>query len=275
MDEMRNNLRPGILADTATLNKFSSFLHQLRAAMGNSRNSMRGSFDWRSTPYRRTSRGKQPAHSEFLIPDFSEGKDFSPGLYASLRAFDVEDLGFHFRFQQWGSGNETGGTAPSDYVRMVYTFPHFKNPTKAIELEQVDIAEGSKRAQNHQLSDEGRQEALLLSLNRNLYAPGNREQWFHHMDKQVTTLDAIPKTSAVLDYWRGPKRSYCIMRVFVGDVRIQALLSGFDDEEAVSVLGRLAPIASNERLAEWHDATIGEMRSVYRSLEDTYGERRH
>ena len=110
---------------------------------------------------------------------------------------------------------------PINYVRMVYAFPHFENPTKAIELEQLDIA-SSMRGQNHRLSDEGRQEAQtkLLSLNQNLYASSDRERWFHHLDKRVVTVDAIPGTSTILDYWRGPRRGYCINLIFVNDVRI-------------------------------------------------------
>ena len=223
-----------------------------------------GSYDWYSAPNRRTAQGKQPGR-EFLIPDFSNRDDFSPGLHAGLYAFDIQDLDFHFRLQQWG-GSGTGGTVPSSYVRMVYTLPDFESPTKAIELEQIDIA-SSMRGQNHRLSDEGRQEALLLSLNQNLYASSDRERWFHHMDKRIVTLDAIPGTSAVLDYWRGPRRGYCIARVFVNDVRIQALLSGFDEEEAVSILQRLTPIAGNDGLAEWHDTTIRRMRTIGQSFE--------
>ncbi len=159
---------------------------------------------------------------------------------------------------------------PINYVRMVYAFPHFENSTKAIELEQVDIGEGSRRGLDHRLSDEGCQEAQLLSLNQNLYASSDRERWFHHLDKRTVALDAIPGTSAVLDYWRGPRRGYCIARVFKNDVRFQAVLSGFDEEEAVSILQRLAPIAGNGRLAEWHDTTIRQMRTIGQSLEGNY-----
>ena len=215
--------------------KRPSFLQRLREATS-------GSYDWYSAPNRRTAQGKQPGR-EFLIPDFSNRDDFSPGLYAGLYAFDIQDLDFRFRLKQWGSG--TGGTVPSSYVRMVYTFPDFEGPTKVIELEQFDIAT-SMRRQTHRLSDEGRQEALLLSLNQNLYASSDRDRWFHHMDKRTVALDAIPGTSAVLDYWRGPRRGYCIARVFENDVRFQAVLSGFDEEEAVSILQRLAPIAGND-----------------------------
>ena len=254
------------------MDKRPSFLQRLREAVRNSREAMRGSYDWYSAPNHRTAQGKQPGR-EFLIPDFSNKDDFSPGLYVCLCTFDVEDLGFHFRLKQWGvrGPSGTGGTVPSNYVRMVYTFPYFESPTKIIELEQFDTAT-SMRGQNHRLSDEERQEALLLSLNQNLYASSDWDRWFHHLDKRVVTLDAIPGTSAVLDYWRGPRRGYCITRVFVNDVRIQALLSGFDEEEAVSILERLAPIAGNDRLAEWHDTTIRQMRTIGQSLEGNYAE---
>ncbi len=255
-----------------------SFLQRLREAVRDSRDAMRGSYDWYSAPNHRTARGEQPDR-EFLIPYFSNRDDFSPGLYACLYVFDVEDLGFHFCLQQWGcgnggGGNETGSTVPSNYVRLVYTFPQFENPTKAIELEQVDIAKGSKRGLHHGLSDEGRQEALLLSLKHNLYASSDKERWLHHMDKRTVTLDAIPETPAILDYWRVPTRGYCIMQVFVNDVRIQAALSGFDREEAASILERLAPIAGHDRLAEWHDTTIRQMQTIRQPLGGSYAEGR-
>ena len=240
--------------------KRRSFLQRLREATS-------GSYDWYSAPNRRTAQGKQPGR-EFLIPDFSNGDDFSTGLYAGLYAFDIQDLDFRFRLKQWGvrGPSGTGGTVPINYVRMVYAFPNFENPTKAIELEQLDIA-SSMIGQYHQLSYDECQEALLLSLNQNLYASSDRERWFHHMDKRTAALDAIPGTSAVLDYWRGPRRGYCIARVFANDVRIQAVLSGFDEEEAVSILQRLAPIAGNDGLAEWHDTTIRRMRTIGQSFE--------
>ena len=163
-----------------------SFLQRLREAVRDSRDAMRGSYDWRSAPNHRTARGEQPGR-EFLTPYFSNRDDFSSGLYACLCAFDVEDLDFHFRLQQWGGVNETGGTVPSNYVRLVYTFPQFENPTKAIELEQVDIAKGQRGGLHHGLSDEGRQEALLLSLKHNLYASSDKERRLHHMDKRTVT----------------------------------------------------------------------------------------
>ena len=66
---------------------------------------------------------------------FSNRDDFSPALYANLCAFDVEDLGFHVRLQQWGrSGPDK--TAQFSHVRLVYAFPDFGGPRKAIELDQ-------------------------------------------------------------------------------------------------------------------------------------------
>ena len=224
---------------------------------------MGGSRDWYSAPGRRT-HGKQTSYFEFLIPEFSKRNSFTPGLYASLHALDVQDLGFRFRLELWG-GRRSAEAVPSNYVRMAYAFPHFETPAKAIQLEQLDIA-SSTGEQIHRLSDEGR---LLLSL-QNLYAYDDSERWFLHVGKQIIALDALPGTPAVLDNWKGPRRSYWMLQAFVVDVKVQAVLSGFDEKGAVSILNRLAPVAGNARLAEWHDVSIRQMRNIGQSLRDNY-----
>ncbi len=198
------------------------------------------------------------------MPEFSKRDSFTTGLYTSLHALDIQDLGFRFRLELWG-GRISAEAVPSNYVRMAYASPHFETPAKAIQLEQLDIS-SSTREQIHQLTDEGR---LLLSL-QNLYAYDDSERWFHHVGKQIIALDALPGTPVVLDYWKGPMRSYWMLQAYVVEVRVQAVLSGFDEKGAVDILQRLAPVAGNSRLAEWHDASIRHMRNIGQSLEDNY-----
>ena len=230
------------------MDKRPSFLQRLRAAMGGNR-------DWYSAPGRRA-RNEQTVRFELIIPEFSKRDSFTTGLYSSLHALDIQDLDFRFRLELWG-GMISAEAVPSNYVRMAYASPNFETPAKAIQLEQLDIA-SSTRKQTHRLTDEGQ---LLLSL-QSLYAYDDSERWFQHVGKQIIALDALPGTPAVLDCWKGPRRSYWMLQAFVVDVRLQAVLSGFDEKEAVSTLQRLAPVAGNDRLAEWHDASIRHMRNI-------------
>ena len=73
--------------------------------------------------------------------------------------------------------------------------------------------------------------------------------------------DVIPAPLTFLDFWRGPRRGYCITQLSVADVRLDALLSGFDEEEAVEMMKRLVPIAGNDRLIEWHDGASRLLRA--------------
>ncbi len=216
----------------------------------------RGGYDWHSAPGRRSSRGKQPVPpSATPVPDFSNGSDFSPGLYANLCAFDVEGLGYHVRLGQWGR------SSPFEYpicshFRLVYAFPDFSRPARALELEQVDTSEGRRNIWPY----EGRQESLF-ALHQQLYGPGGRDQSFEHVTMRAFTPDCIAAPLTFLDFWSGPRRGYCIAQLSVADVKLQAVLSGLDQEEAVEMMRRLVPIAGNTRLIEWHDGTSRRLRA--------------
>ena len=80
------------------------------------------------------------------------------------------------------------------------------------------------------------------------------------------TPDLIPAPLTFLDFWRGPNRGYCITALSVADVQLHAVLSGFDEEEAVEMMKRLVPIAGDDRLVEWHDGASRQLRSEIDSL---------
>ena len=70
-----------------------------------------------------------------------------------------------------------------------------------------------------------------------------------------------------LDFWKGENRGYCITHLSVADVQLQAVLSGFDQEEAVEMMKRLVPMAGDARLIEWHaDASRRLRREIDRLL---------
>ena len=186
-----------------------------------------------------SSRGTPPDPIEYQIPDFSNRDDFSPALYANLCAFDVEDLGFHVRLQQWG-GRGPDNTAQCSHFRLVYAFPDFGGPTKALELDQVDASKRSRYISPYELPYEGRQESIF-ALHQQVYAPGGRDRSFEHVTMRAFTPDLIPAPLTFLDFWRGATRVYCITALSVADVQIQAVLSGFDEEEAVEMMKRACP----------------------------------
>ena len=173
-----------------------------------------------------------------LVPEFSKRDGFT----FDVLLLDLADLGFHFSLLQWGM-TESGRC---NSVSMCYLSPSQSDPVKAVQLHQLDLA-ASNVIPDPGLSDEGRQEKMLRS-HQGLYARGRREDWFFHTGKRPSGSDSV------LDAWRGPRRSYWIYRSFAGQVAVQALFSGFGEEEVLSALGRLVcgGIADAE-LGEWHD----------------------
>ena len=233
------------------------------------RETRRGAFDWYSAPRRRgsfafmtagpgKSRGPRPDAAEILIPDFSNPDDFSPALYANLCAFDVEDLGFHIRLGGWGRAGRDK-MAPFNHFRLEYAFPNFGGPAKVMELNQGAYS-WPQRTSLYELAFEGRQERIF-SIHQQMYAPLGRDYSFEHVTMRTFTpdLDSAPMT--FLDFWRGPNRGYCIVQFPVGDVQLQAVLSGFDQEEAVEMMKRLVPMAGDARLFEWHASASRRLRS--------------
>lgn len=208
-------------------------------------------FVWYSAAGRRSSRGTKLDPGEYQIPDFSNGDDFSPPLYADLCAFDVEDLGYHVRLRQWGRVGGARDAAKCSHFRLVYAYPDFDRPTKVMELDLEEATERSRYISPYELPYEGRQEETFV-LHQQLYA-GARDWSFEHVTMRAFTPDRITAPLTFLDFWRGALRRYCITQLSVADVKIQVILSGFDDEEAVKMIGRLVPIAGNARLIEWHD----------------------
>ena len=223
-----------------------------------------GGYVWFSVPGRRNNRGAQPDPVEYQVPDFSNRDDFSPALYANLCAFDVEDLGFHVRLRQWGrSGPDR--TAQFSHLRLVYAYPDFGGPAKAMELDQDDFSDRARYTSLYELTFECRQEREF-SLHQQLYAPLGRDLSFEHVTMRTFTSDRIAAPMTFLDFWRGANRKYCITHLPVGDVQLQAVLSGFDEEEAVDMMNRLVPIAGDDRLVEWHDSASRRLRAEIESL---------
>ena len=204
------------------------------------------------------SRGPRPDPAEILIPDFSNPDDFSPALYANLCAFDVEDLGFCVRLQQWGGGGPDE-TAPCSHLRLVYAFPDFGRPAMVMELDQ-DAYSWPQRSSLYELAFEGRQERIF-SIHQQMYAPLGRDRSFEHVTMRTFTPDLISAPLTFLDFWKGPNREYCITHLSVPDVELQAVLSGFDQEEAVEMMKRLVPMAGDARLFEWHVRASRRLRS--------------
>lgn len=226
------------------------------------RETRRGAYDWHSAPGRRGNYGPQPDPDDILIPDFSNPDDFSPALYANLCAFDVEDMGFHVRLQQWG-GRGADETGPCGSFRLVYAYPDFGGPARVMELDQGAYS-WPQYTSLYELSFEGRQERQF-SLHQQMYAPLGRDRSFKHVTMRTFTPDLIPAPMAFLDFWRGANREYCITHLSVGDVELQAVMSGFNQEEAVEMMKRLVPMAGNDRLVEWHDGASRRLRSEINS----------
>ena len=213
---------------------------------------------WFGVPGPRSSRGPRLDPAEILIPDFSNPDDFTPALYPSLCAFDVEDLGFHVRLGQWGRG---GSDEPTQcgHFRLVYAFPNFGGPAKAMELDQGAYS-WPQHTSLYELAFEGRQERIF-SIHQQMYAPLGRDHSFEHVTMRTFTPHLIPAPLTFLDFWRGQNREYCIAQFPVSEVQLQVVLSGFDQEEAVEMMKRLVPVAGNERLLEWHADASRRLRS--------------
>ena len=212
---------------------------------------------WFGVPGARYSYGSRPDPAEILIPDFSSPDTFAPTLYANLCAFDVEDLGFHVRLQQWGGrGPDEKGLC--GHFLLVYAFPNFGGPAKVMELDQG--AYGWPQHTLYELAFEGREERQF-SLHQQRYAPLGRDHLFEHVTMRTFTPDLIPASMTFLDFWRGQNREYCITHLSVGDVELQVVLSGFDQEESVEMMKRLVLMAGNDRLFEWHARASRRLRS--------------
>ena len=231
------------------------------------RETRRGGYDWFSAPGRRgriaymtagpdNSRGAQP---EILIPDFSSPDDFTPALYANLCAFDVRDLGFDVRMQQWGSG-AANATGQCGHVRLVYAFPNFRRPAKAIELDQGDARNRPLPISPYEWQLEGRQKALFM-FHQRLYAHRGEDLSFEHVTMRAFTPNLTAAPLTFLDFWRGQHRLYCIAQFSIDAFQLQAVLSGFDEEEAVEMMNRLIPMTGDARLVEWHADASGRLRS--------------
>ena len=110
----------------------------------------------------------------------------------------------------------------------------------------------SKFMPDPSVSDEGRQEVRLIR-HQELYPEPDRGLWFHHTTKEAVAIDALGP-NAVMDSWQGPRRSYQVVRSFLGGVELVAVLSAMDGKEALSLLNRLVPIVADSPLARWHDA---------------------
>lgn len=210
--------------------RLTALLQRLRAALSSSqqRNSKSG-VDF--------SRGSAPLFG------FSDSFSFVP------IALDVEDLEITFRFRQW-SGLGVVGRCTA--VVMEYAIPSFDNPRRSIEVRQRDLA-NSKVIPDFQSTDEGRLENELREHQR-LYQLHARELWFNHGSKQTLTLEALPNSPIIMDTWYGPQRNHQVFRVFVGTVVLHVIFGGYEESEALELLQhRLTSVASNSRLAMWHD----------------------
>ncbi len=186
--------------------------------------------------------------SDLPGPDFSRRDDFTPNLYENLYALDVQDWGFRFRLYGWVKALRK---EPYNGVRMLYVWPTLEAPTKCVKVEQIDLAPSNLRADRPSWR-EGQQE-FELALQQHHHHSSDSEQWFQHIDKQTITIEAFPETSAELDSWKGPIRSYWILSAYVNEVKFLTVLSGFDEKEIGAILGKLAPFKGNDHLAEWHD----------------------
>ena len=160
---------------------------------------------------------------------------------------DVSHLGIGFRLKQWGY-TESGRC---NFLSMCYVSPAFDSPSRCVQVDQCDLVR-SNVMPDPSVSDEGRQEVWLIR-HQELYPEPDRELWFHHTTKEAVAIDALGP-NAVMDSWQGPRRSYQVVRSFLGGVELVAVLSAMDGQEALSLLNRLVPIVADSPLARWHDA---------------------
>ena len=183
--------------------------------------------------------------SGIVIPLFASSNSFS---FVPI-ALDVEDLEIDFRLRQW-SGLDVVGRCTA--VVMEYTIPSFKSPRRSIEIRQRDLA-NSKVIPDSQATDEGRIYNELREHQR-LYPLHSRELWINHGNKQTLTLEVLPNRPIIMDSWYGPRRNHQVFRVFVGTVVLHVIFGGYEEFEALELLqNRLTSVASNGRLAIWHD----------------------
>ena len=94
-----------------------------------------------------------------------------------------------------------------------------------------------------------------------MYAPLGRDHSFEHVTMRTFAPDLVSAPLTFLDFWQGPNREYCITHLSVADVELQAVLSGFDQEEAVEMMMRLVPMAGDARLFEWHASASRRLRA--------------
>lgn len=183
--------------------------------------------------------------SGVFAPLFASSGSFS---FAPI-AVDVTDLEIAFRLRQW-SGFGVAGRCTA--VVMEYAMPSFDNPSRSIEIRQRDLV-NSKTIPDFQATDEGRLEAELMDHQR-LYRLHARELWFNHASKRTLTLEALPNRPTIMDTWYGTQREYQVFRTFNGTVVSHVIFGGFAEHEALELLQhRLTSVASNGRLAMWHD----------------------
>ena len=208
-----------------------SLLHRFYSAL-------RGEKLFSSSPGHRVSHSRQVV--DLPILHFAEPDSFT---FEPL-VLDVSHLGIGFRLKGWGS-TESGRC---NFLSMCYVSPAFDSPSRCI---QVDLVR-SKVMPDPSVSDEGRQEVRLIR-HQELYPEPDRELWFHHTTKEAVAIDALGP-NAVMDSWQGPRRSYQVVRSFLGGVELVAVLSAMDGQEALSLLKRLVPIVPDSLLARWHDA---------------------
>ena len=214
--------------------KLLSLLHRFYSAL-------RGEKLFSSSPGHRVSHSRQVVDPPIL--HFAEPDSFT---FTPL-VLDVSHLGMRFRLKQWES-TESGRC---NFLRMCYVSPTFDSPSRSGQVDQRDLVR-SKIMPDPSVSDEGRQEAWLIR-HQELYPEPDRELWYHHTTKEAVAIDALGP-NAVMDSWQGPRRSYQIVRSFLGGVELVAVLSAMDGQEALSLLRRLSPIVDSSSLAQWHDA---------------------
>ena len=202
---------------------------------------LRGEKLFSSSPGPRVSNSRQVV--DLPILHFAEPDSFT---FEPL-VLDVSHLGIGFRLKRWGS-TESGRC---NFLSMCHVSPAFDSPSRCIQVDQRDLVR-SKVMPDPSVSDEGRQEVRLIR-HQELYPEPDRELWFHHTTKEAVAIDALGP-NAVMDSWQGPRRSYQVVRSFLGGVELVAVLSAMDGQEALSLLKRLVPIVADSPLARWHDA---------------------
>ena len=216
-----------------------SLLHRFYSALRGS--ALRGEKVFSSSPGHRVSHSRQVVDPPILHFAESDSFTFEPLV------LDVPHLGIGFRLKQWGY-TESGRC---NFLSMCYVSPAFDSPSRCVQVDQCDLVR-SNVMPDPSVSDEGRQEVWLIR-HQELYPEPDRELWFHHTTKEAVAIDALGP-NAVMDSWQGPRRSYQVVRSFLGGVELVAVLSAMDGQEALSLLKRLVPIVADSPLARWHDA---------------------